>query len=74
MQLPERIIQALQLTDGEAELHPHTSWEVCHLLSMMKPSDLNPPEMMAMAVILAHANARKRGTGPLKVVPLSSSG
>lgn len=64
--LVERVRQALVLTQGEAELHPHTSWEVCELLTRVKPSDLTVGEMMALAVILANAHARvlgSRGTG-----------
>ena len=61
--LVDRVRQALLLTDGQAELHPHTSWEVCELLTKLKPSDFTAGEMMAMAVILANAHARILGPG-----------
>lgn len=64
----ERVRQALELTTDDAELHPHTSWEVAHLLTLLKPSDITPAEMMAMAVILAHAHARKLSRPPLTAV------
>lgn len=56
-----RVRQALLLTDGQAELHPHTSWEVCEMLTRLKPSDFTVGEMMAMAVILANVHARTLG-------------
>ena len=70
--LTERVRQALELTAGDAELHAHTSWEVGELLTRVKPSDLTPAETMAMAVILAHAHARKleRPRPSLAVIPV----
>jgi len=69
--LTERVRQALELTTGDAGLHAHTSWEVGELLTRVKPSDLTPAETMAMAVILAHAHARKlqEPRTPLTIIP-----
>lgn len=61
--LVDRVRQALLLTDGQGELHPHTSWEVCEMLTRLKPSDFTVGEMMAMAVILANVHARTLGPG-----------
>lgn len=47
---------------GENELHPHTSFVVGQMLQELRPSDLTDSEMMAVAIILAHAHARKLST------------
>jgi hypothetical protein len=64
------ITHALHLI-GEQELHGHTSYVVGHMLQELRPSDLTDSEMMAVAIILAHAHARKVGRPkPTTVVPI----
>ncbi len=56
---------------GEQELHGHTSFVVGQMLKELRPSDLADNEMMAIAIILAHAHARKVGRPkPTTVVPI----
>lgn len=56
---------------GEQELHGHTAYVVGHMLQELQPSDLTDSEMMAVAIILAHAHARKVGRPkPTSVVPI----
>lgn len=57
--LGQRVLQALELTAGDAALHAHTTWELCELLTRLRPSDLTPAETMGITVILAEAHARK---------------
>lgn len=56
---------------GEQELHPHTSYVVGQMLQELRPSDLTDSEMMAVAIILAHAHARKLSTPrpTIRIVP-----
>ena len=59
---------------GEQELHPHTSFVVAQMLKALRPSDLTDCEMMAVAIVLAHAHARKLGRPrPTKVKPISDN-
>jgi hypothetical protein len=56
---------------GENPLHPHTSYVVGQMLQELRPSDLTDSEMMAVAIILAHAHARKLSTPrpPVTLIP-----
>lgn len=58
---------------GEQELHGHTSYVVGQMLKELRPSDLTDNEMMAVAIVLAHAHARKIGRPkPTTFAPLRS--
>ena len=58
--LSARVSQAAQLiSEPGFDLEPHARWVVGELLNKLGPDDLNPQELMGVAVILAGAHARK---------------
>lgn len=56
--LTARILQATRLVSEDMSLHGHTTWEVCEMLKILRPSKFTPVEMMAVAVVLAGVHMR----------------